>query len=269
MSAPRRSAHPSRPHGKRKRSKPSPLPHVLGTIISLFVVLNGLLVVTLTPQLCPGHACDSLHNKIAANLQGGSPVSLQSPANVTPLSMYAGGTASLPNRLNLVSIATASIAWTVKTSLPWVSISPASGTAQPGGTIQLAVTLMPAATLKPSMYQAIFYITSSKGNSSLTLPVEITTPAKLSPQNASVKVTACGKAVTDTLTNSGGWPVSGLAATASDDGALKVALDANAIAPGKTATLSVTLNCGSATTMTYAVYLVSQTGSMTIPVTTH
>lgn len=49
---------------EKPRKKGNRLPSILSFIALLVLSINGLLIVTFAPKLCPNHMCDSLHNTI-------------------------------------------------------------------------------------------------------------------------------------------------------------------------------------------------------------
>ena len=251
----------------KKRSR---LLAVLGSFVLVVLLVNALLIVLLAPKLCPNHICDGMHNQLIKIIPGFNssvvlppPLTLNGPASGATFSIYPGGTVQLAQQLTVLGSAASAQKWSVTTNLPWVTVNPVSGSI--ANTSQyLSVSLAPAADIAPGSYSAVFTLDSSGVKAQVTVPITVTTPPHLAVTTAAMKFANCGQAQTNIITNTGGWPITNLTATASDANALKVAVDTTIINPSKTATLSVMLACTASFSKSYTVLLQSQGGNVTV-----
>lgn len=251
------------PPPPKKRSRK---PAVLSMVIALILVVNGFLLVLLAPEKC-GKTCISLHAKLAQvlHLSGPSQPAITAQAGNTPLTAYPGANVTVQQGLTINAPGNATLTWTATADLAWVVFTPNGGQIVPGTPLTLGVQLAPDATVKPGNYQANVTVKAGGTSASVTLPIIITTPPKLTPEKSALHFTQCGQSLTDILTNAGGAPLINLKANASDP-AVTTVLDATSLDPAKTAKLTVKINC-SATGKTFAVNLVSSAGTTPIAVT--
>lgn len=277
-SRPSRSSTRDRAVGGASRDRAvtlrSRLPTILGVAAVLFLLTDLVLVAAFMPQRCPGHLCDGLNREIVKLTGGGGPtnsaLSLQSPANAAPLSIYVGGKVSLANRLKMTNTLNTPAIWSARTNLAWVLVVPAGGTLAPGASATLAVMLNPDASVKPGTFQATFTVLAGSVGSMLTLPVTVASPPHLKLDATTAHVAACGQGATIALSNDGGWQVQNLAITPSDSAAVQVKQNPDGTAsldPGAALHLTITLACTAPAGGNYSVYVTSSAGSLTIPIT--
>jgi hypothetical protein len=168
--------HDRLPRGREVRFRPKTKarPLMLGLLILL--LLDGGLIAGVRPDLCPAHACDTVHARLVQYLPvlNGLQSAFTSPITATPdklaLTVAAGGSASLP--LKLTNTSHQMVTWSAHSGLPWLTVQAASTSLAP--TTAATVTLMakPAAGLAPGTYHTT--IVFSVGLASLSVPVQIT-----------------------------------------------------------------------------------------------
>ncbi len=158
-----------RAHGRRGL-----MPRLLLVLLLLSVFDVGAVVIA-RPDLCPVSTCVSLSNKVHQaipflrnNAAPAPPVVSAKPAKVQ-LSVVAGKSASTP--LDLQNATSASLDWQASAKLPWLDISPASGTLGVGSSTSLTVSAK-ATGIKPGPYTDTITVTSAQGK--VTIPVSVT-----------------------------------------------------------------------------------------------
>lgn len=259
------SAKPA-PRSKKRRSR---LPAILGSFIAVVLLANIGLLVLFAPQDCPGRICDSLHAKVAPIFGLSTPPTTALNASLTKkdskFSTYDGATTPAAGAITITATGSKALDWQGSVDLPWVALSPTSGTLASGGVATLGLTFTPDSTVSIGDYTATVTFNAGTVSAQLKIPITVTAAPKMSLAETTLHLSACGQAQSAAIINSGGWPINGLTATASSS-QLLARLSATTIAPGQSVQTSVMLQCA-APKVGYAVYLVAPAASATLLVT--
>ena len=252
------------------RKRKSRLPAILISIIALVLLANVGLLVVVAPQDCPGRICDSLHAKVApifglSTTPAGPALSANLTKKDSTFTTYVGATTPEANAITLTSAASTTLTWQGSADLPWVALTPASGSLAAGSAATISLTLTPDASVTPGNYTATLTINAGTVATQVKVAITVTAAPQLALATTALHLTTCGQAQTDAIGNTGGGTITNLTATASSD-QLSAQLSGSTIAPGQRVQATVMLNC-SAPQVPYALYLVSPADSATILVT--
>jgi hypothetical protein len=173
------------PPNRRRRSPRGRGSRALVRRLVLLLILLSVFdlgaVVVARPDLCPISACTSISHKVhqAIPFLGGTPTKTPPAISAVPssvqIAVQAQKTASAP--LSLANLTNASLAWQVTGGLPWLDVSPASGTLGVGSSASLTVTAT-ATRIQPGPYSTTVTVTSNAtAGGTLTIPVSITVTA--------------------------------------------------------------------------------------------
>jgi uncharacterized protein (TIGR03437 family) len=204
---------------------------------------------------------------VGASSIGATPGTLQFAYN-------AGGDVPAAQAIQITNGGTGSLDWTATASVPWLSLSAASGTAPSS----LAVTVVPAGLAAGTYNGTVQIASAAASNGSVSIPVTLTVTAPasslvLAPQAVTFQYTAGGDlpaaqnvAITNGGTGAIAWTATSGAfwaaaspASGSTPGTVAIAVDpANLAAGTYTTTVTVAVADGSVAPATVAVTLVVQ-----------
>jgi serine/threonine protein kinase len=260
----------------------SPRPRRLGRLLLIVVLLlavDSAVLVTFRPDLCPHHACDSASTRIhqsvnqffnqyvtqylaRLNLTAPAAPLAATPAAVT-LRTYSGGTASVT--ITLRNTAKTPSAWKTTAPLPWLTVTPTSGTLAPGASAKVTLAAKPALTQAPAAYTATIQFKVGKGV--LNIPVSVTVAAapRLSVSPTTLAFTQCQTSKQVTATNTGGGPLTFTATPL--ESALSLDVTSGTVNPGASRKITVTLDCSATSGTSYGINIVSNGGAAAITVT--
>jgi len=241
-----------------KRISVAPL-IVLLLVGAILVELAGFAVAR--PDLCVTHACAVVAGEVekyAPNLQiPGAPA----PVTLTPSALKISATTNGSGAISITLTNTGSraITWNAKTTLGWLSVSPASGSLAKGAHTSLRLTARPDG-VTPGGYSAGLVIEAATGKSTMPVALTVTQGPVLSVMTSALAFSACGASQPLTIANTGGANLT-YTASPSQASALTISPAKGALAPGAKTTLNVTLSCSATAGQPYAVILVSDGGS--------
>ncbi len=160
------------PAPKRRRSR---LPIILGSIILVVLLANVGLLSVAAPQYCPAHLCDGLHSTLAPifGIKSAAPVSLTAALTKpdTTFTVAVAGTKTTAKAITLTS--GGNTTWTATVDLPWVTVSPVSGSLVAATPATLDVTLTPGVTVTQGSYTATVTITAGGQTTQVKLPITV------------------------------------------------------------------------------------------------
>jgi serine/threonine protein kinase len=260
---------------RRPRSEPRDRgrwlrPLVFGVLPTL--ALGLILLVIAKPGICPNGACDSFSSAVrkavpALNQFGGAPApSVSLTASPVSLQMTTQAGVEKGATFSLISAGADKVPWQATASLPWLSISPASGMLTGGSATPITVTARPTG-INPGQYTGAATITA--GGSSLRVPVTITVAIgpQLTVTPTALSFTTCGSQQAIMVKNTGDAALTVTAALAANS-ATTLTLSATSLAldPNASDTVKVSVKCSAPVNPNYGVLISSNGGSAQVTV---
>jgi hypothetical protein len=241
--------------------------NVVVSLVLLFALLGGATVIYARPEVCPVSACQSLstlaHKYVPSiGSLGAAPLPFAADPASAKLTVVAGKAAT--NAVKISNPSTQKQAWRATVDTSWLTVSPAAGTLDPGATMSLTLTAKPVG-ITPGTYQAQMTLMDGEAVTHVPVSVVVSEGARISVIPTALKFTNCGVPQTATVKNVGDAQLT-YTATPSVSTALTVKASVLALAPGAGATLTATVSCQAAWGQDYAIILVSNGGSMQVPV---
>jgi|GEM_PF-1084153 len=242
-------------------------PRRIALLLTLVMLLDMALVVTVRPDLCPNTNC----RVISAVLRQHAVVILHAgvaagPLTVIPssLTLTTSGTSVSGVPIQISNSSNQTIAWDAHASLPWLDVSPVKGTLGPGSGQTL--TLTPKSTgVRPGPYTAQLQFVAGNATAQVPISIAVGAVAALSVVPSSLSFATCGTSQTITLRNSGDAPLT-FQAVPSESAALSLKGSSGSIPAGKSTTATVTLSCEAAHGASYTVNITSTDGSAVVAV---
>lgn len=151
---------------------------------TLILLFDLCALVLARPELCPTSGClliDQQVHQLAPTLYTNPalfPLSAQ-PATVT-IHVAAGSSAT--GKVRITNTSDAPVTWQAKSGLPWLTLSPATGTLKAGANTALTLTVK-STGIKPAAYPA--EVTVAVGSDTLRIPVQVTVAASGQRSSAS------------------------------------------------------------------------------------
>lgn len=218
------------------------------------------------PDLCVTHACAVVAGEVekyAPNLRvPGAPAPVTFAPKALTVSAITNGSGK--TTVTLTNTGSGEITWTARTTLGWLSVSPAKGTLAKGAHTTLTLMAQPD-SVTPGSYSAGLVVDAATGQSVTPVALTVTPGPVLAVTTSKLSFSACGVSQPLTISNTGGAKLSYTASPSQAD-ALSVSPGNGSLDPGGKTTLTVTLSCAASVGQPYAVILVSDGGSAQTPV---
>ena len=246
-----------------KRVSAAPIVVML-LVLVILVELAGFAVTR--PDLCVTSACATVAGEIQKVAPGLRVPGAPAPVTFTPSALAVSATTngSGVTEVTLTNTGSRSITWSARTTLGWLTVSPATGSLAKGAHTTLKLTAQPNG-VAPGSYSAGLVVDAATGQSAHPVTLTVTPGPVLAVTTSKLTFSACGASQPLTIANTGGAKLS-YTASPSQESALSISPSKGTLTPGAKATLNVTLSCSATTGQPYAVILVSDGGSAQTPV---
>ena len=247
--------------GKRVSAAP-----IVVLLLALVILLELAGFAVTRPDLCVTHACAVVSGeiqKVVPNLRvPGAPAPIAFTPSALAVSATTNGSGAI--KVTLTNTGSRAITWSARTTLGWLTVSPASGSLAKGAQTTITLTAQPNG-IAPGSYSAGLVIDAATGQSARPVTLTVTPGPVLALKTSKLSFSACGVSQPLSIANTGGAKLS-YTASPSQASALSITPSKGTLAPGANATLNVTLSCSATTGQPYAVILVSDGGSAQAPV---
>ncbi|HEX6544200.1 MAG TPA: protein kinase [Ktedonobacterales bacterium] len=244
MHAPSKASRPSmgRERGAQRKRR---WPTVLVLFVLLLTLVTGTGVVLAKPAMCPGSVCTQANTFLHRHLPFLGPPPNANVLQATPgaLTIRAIAGSSTNLTVQVSNSGTDSAVWHATASVPWLTITPNSGTLPPGKVVTLSVVAAPA-TVPAGKYSA--RLTVETADTSLSIPVAATVAIgpKVALSEMTLNVQSCGVAQSFKVSNTGDGPLNyTVAAAPSSTKYITLGNASGTVDPGSSATVSVTVKC--------------------------
>lgn len=240
---------------------------VIVLIVLVLVLVGGTGVVLKKPTLCPGTICSQANHFLRSHVSilGPAPNSNILAATPGTLTVHAvaGGTTNLDVQMNNTGVDPA--IWHASISVPWITMTPSSGTLAPGGTAVLDLEAHPV-NVTPGSYTAQVHIVTAATALNIPIAAAIAMGPKLalSPTKLSTSYCGTGNAQPFKITNAGDEPLT-FTVTPSDTTAIHLDTTTGTVEAGSSATINVTMDC-SVFFADFSVSVASNGGSGTVAI---